>query len=977
MITHGELSNEMNISPEKKEAALFEYLDECQEMLENFSKNLATIEKGDKRPEILAEIYRDMHTIKGSSQLFGFSQIGQLAHAMETCLDPIRKGTMTVSRDLVDTLYSGCDTIASLLQGIRESKNEPDLNKILTEILSRLVAVAESTITETDPPKKDKDLAPEIISKSVTHRNASPSPAIDKTLEMHDSLQKINKKEGVAVTSTNSNSTKHPGFELFDDPTPPSSGSVSTAPDIKELETKPKLESPAKSHSEDPQSETIRVHVTLLDSLMNSVGELVLIRNQILQHAKLKDEDTEFLKLSQRLNILTAELQNEVMKTRMQPIGNILSKFTRVVRDLGKELGKKIELELHGSETELDKTIIEAVKDPLTHIVRNSVDHGIESPEERKKSGKSEVGLVRLKAYHESGQVIIEVTDDGRGLDRDRLGSKAIQKGLITKEEFSKMTDREVQNLIFAPGFSTAASLSNISGRGVGMDVVKTNVERTGGVVDVSSSPGQETTIKIKIPLTLAIVHALIVQASGQRFAIPQTKLVELLRIDESKNSSEKLESLQGRLVLRLRGKILPIISLADVLRTKGPNEKIDQIGANLKSSEDGVYYIAILNADGLMFGMIVDAIDDSADIVVKGLPQFLKDISAFSGATIMGDGSVALTLDVTGISETAQLRSDLSDDRLPNSSQVRSSSRHHSEASDFLLIDVGAPGSYAIPLTVVSRIEEFDSSRFERSGEQKVVRYRDSLLPIFSLPEFLHLPFDKIKKPTKERTPVVVIKRGDRSYGIEVCEIQDIIEVNSNIDQSVKDRPGILGTVVAQNHVIVVVDILGMIDAVKGRLEVGASGTNTPPKDPALTKTLSTRSQHRILLVEDSPFFRNYVRQVLQEAGYLVDYACDGAQGFSVLESSPANTFSLVLSDIEMPLMDGYELARKVRSSKNLKSLPMIAITTRFSSKDIETGLNAGFTRYLEKLNADNLLFNLDEILCNKEKGMNHVVNG
>jgi two-component system chemotaxis sensor kinase CheA len=971
-----------------KEAALIEYLDECSEMLERFSKNLALIESATSNVDTLAAIYRDMHTIKGSSQLFGFAQVGQVAHAMETCLDPVRKGQMRASPALVDILYAGSDIITTLLAGIRENKNEPDLRQKISALIPRLVEIAEIAVTGSTPVTPDKSPS-----------SASVVMPIGKELIINQStttaIANANKPTAVALPIKNSGVVTagkkfddSSGFGLFEDnpvpamdvaasvPVPAIGVNYSTAPKALAKEAKIEssgvstmpLDSATKSSPEDNQVETIRVHVSLLDNLMNLVGELVLIRNQLLQHTKVNDNDSEFGKMSQRLNVLTAELQNEVMKTRMQPVGNVLNKFTRVVRDMGRELGKKVELNIHGAETELDKTIIEAVKDPLTHIVRNSVDHGVESGSERKAAGKSETGHIEIKAHHESGQVIIEISDDGRGLDRNRIGRIAVEKSLITNEALAKMTDREVQFMIFAPGFSTAATLSNISGRGVGMDVVKTNVERIGGMVDLTSVPGKGTTIKLKIPLTLAIVPALIVKALDQKFAIPQSKLVELVMIDRSDSSGQNIEYLQGSPVLRLRGKILSLLNLSEILTKPA----LKSLSTQPNIDKHAPTNIVILNADNFQFGLVVDAIEDTADIVVKALSSFLKDLPHFSGATIMGDGSVALTIDVIGISASARAAVEV--DHLlsiGSGSSQKSRSKHQMDSVEYLFIDVGAPGSYAIPLTVVSRLEEFDNDDFELSGEQKVIRYRDSLLPIFSLPKFLHLPFES-RVIEKTKTPVVVIRRGDFLYGIEVEQIQDVVALSSQIDQTVRDRPGILGTMVAGERVLVVVDILGMIDAVKTKLaiEVGAVIPHPGAQGERTDAFTEKRRDHRILVAEDSSFFRSYIKQVLTESGFKVETASDGADAWTTLENATPGHYSLILSDIEMPVMDGLELATKISADTRFKHLPLVAITTRYSTADKESGKQAGFNLYLEKLNPERLIAALDELLSHNVNG-------
>ena len=977
-------------NPSHQKSSLIEYLDECSEMLERFSKNLGLIESAEPSSETLSAIYRDMHTIKGSSHLFGFNQVGQLAHAMESCLDPVRKGQMNATPALVDILYDGCDMIASLLAGIREHDKEPNLHEQIGSLVPRLVEIVEAAATGATPATQDK--APSSHHALATEEFHTPSqrvlPEQPESISSAAPVNAIPIKDKLAVAADQKTQDEHPGFVIFDDlptdaPRPPTkrtealpeAATTSQSPVAAAAAPKPDSKLPSakapeqqKSPPEDSQAETIRVHVSLLDNLMNLIGELVLIRNQLLQYAKVNDEDAEFTKMSQRLDILTAELQSEVMKTRMQPVGNVLSKFTRVVRDMGRELGKKIELDIQGGETELDKTIIEAVKDPLTHIVRNSIDHGIETTAERRAHGKSETGHIAIHAHHESGQVIIEISDDGRGLDPKRIGSKAVEKGLLTAEALSKMTDRDVQSLIFSPGFSTAAAVSNISGRGVGMDVVKTNVERIGGVVDLTSVPLSGTTIKLKIPLTLAIVPALIVRAMNQRFAIPQSKLVELVRIDPSDPSGLKIESLQGTPVLRLRGRIRTLLRLSEVLAST----RASKVGGQASSTapNDSSINIVILNADNFQFGLIVDTVEDTADIVVKALPSFLKELSHFSGATIMGDGSVALTIDVMGL--CAATRSNPEIDlglTTANEAAQKLRSKHQMDVTEFLLVDVGAPSSYAIPLTLVSRLEEFDASTLVLSGEQKVVRYRDRLLPIFSLPKFLKLPF-QTRQDTKAKIPVVVIRRGDHLYGIEVEQIQDVVALPSHIDQTLRDRPGILGTMVADKNILVVVDIFGMIDAINASMATtaGIASPGTTLKASGSGAKVK-RGDHRVLLAEDSSFFRNHIRQVLTAAGFSIETACDGAEAWKTLDLAQAGHFALVMSDIEMPIMDGLEFAAKVSSDRRFKDLPLVAITTRFSSADIERGRQAGFARYLEKLNADRLIAELDELLMQSAK--------
>ena len=928
-----------------KDSTLMEYFDECQEMLDKLYKNIAHIEKNGFDKEVISSIYREMHTLKGSSQLFGFLKIGSIAHIMETSLDPVRKEKVKLAPELIDSIYIGLDFITYTIEKMKEIKSDPDLDNKLYGLFSKFLSSLEYFYISNKPLSKDKILLVESCLSSHSLQNVKSKESDKKNRINQSGLRVIEMNTKSSINQSNNKDLSIYNKEV--------NKNISAKNDASELVKK--------SSSEEVANDTIRVQVNLLSNLMNLVGELVLIRNQLLQYAKLKEEDPEFLKISQRLNLLTAELQNEVMKTRLQPIGHILTIFTRVVRDLSRELGKKIELVLKGIETELDKSIIEAIKDPLMHIVRNAVDHGIETIDERIKLGKSEIAVIEVNAYNESGHVIVDIKDDGRGLDRNKIGQKAIEKGLILKENYEKMSEKEVQSLIFMAGFSTADKISNISGRGVGMDVVKTNIEQIGGHVDIFSEVGLGSTFSIKIPLSLAIIPALIVQTNRQRFAIPQSKLVELLRIDFENKNSEKIELLHGKYVLRLRGKLLPIVSLNDVLFSKNLDGNIYLLEKIKKSL---VINIVVLDANHNLFGLVVDEIDDSADIVVKSLSQFLKDLKVYSGATIMGDGSIALTIDVLGIAEKLNFSNIDSSDK--SNSQIKNLLKNHyqSNRGEYLTINVGAPSNYAMPLSIVNRLEEFDKNRFEFSGEQKVIRYRDLLLPIFSLPKYLNFSFYNSDKIVTEKVPVVVIKRGNYYYGIEVFEINDIIESAEKINYSIKDRPGILGTISTDNNIIVIVDIFYIIDNLKSTLNYEMKKNdiyeNEILKLPKENFNIS-RKNYRILLVEDSSFFRNYIKSILEEVGYIVETAYDGSNALEFLNRIPKNYISLILSDIEMPIIDGIEMAKKIRNNEKFHEIPMFAITTKFSKEDAEVGLAAGFNKYFEKINAEKLIAEVD----------------
>jgi two-component system, chemotaxis family, sensor kinase CheA len=583
------------------------------------------------------------------------------------------------------------------------------------------------------------------------------------------------------------------GIDEAPGPTEPPAGESSDVPG--EVGESPGSGSPGPQEAKGGLSDTkIRVDVGLLDELMNLVGELVLARNQIVQLVS-EEQDSRFSGASQRLNLITTELQEGVMKTRMQPIGNVWNKLPRIVRDLSLGCGKQVELQMVGQDTELDKTIIEAIKDPLTHLVRNAVDHGIEAPDIRVAAGKPTTGKLVLRAFHEGGQVNIEITDDGAGVDADAIRAKAIEKGVITSDQASRLGDRDALHLIFAPGFSTAEHVTNVSGRGVGMDVVRTNIERIGGTVDVVTACGAGTTFKVKIPLTLAIVPALVVSSRGDRYAIPQLSLTELVRLD-GEDARGGIELIHGAPVHRLRGQLLPIVDLATELGAPSPEHR-------------DVINIVVLHADGQQFGLVVDEIHDTQEIVVKPLGAHLKDATLFAGATIMGDGNVALILDVLGTAQRARVVSEgreravLADEDDPAAAA--------SERRTLLLVGLGEDRRAAIALSEIERLEEFAADTVEWAGGREVVQYRDDILPMLRLGDLLGVAggYEEPGEPLN----VVVHGGQDRSVGLMVGRILDI--AHQDVALSGADaRPGLLGSAVIQGRVTDVLDVDALLAA-------------------------------------------------------------------------------------------------------------------------------------------------------------------
>ena len=540
---------------------------------------------------------------------------------------------------------------------------------------------------------------------------------------------------------------------------------------------------------------TIRVDVGLLDRLMNLVGELVLARNQILQFA-LFQKNAAFLSTTQRLNLITTELQEGVMKTRMQPIATVWNKFPRLCRDLGVTCGKKIHLTMEGRETEIDKSIIEAIKDPLTHLIRNAVDHGIEAPEVRRKLGKPTDGHLALRAFHEGGQVNIEVSEDGAGIDPQRVRQKAIDRGLISVDRAAAMSEREVLQLIFLPGFSTAATVTSVSGRGVGMDVVKTNIEKISGSVDVVSKVGQGTTVKIKIPLTLAIIPALLVTCDGDRFAIPQVSLLELVRI-ERQNVALQIENVHGARVHRLRGSLLPLVYLREIL------------GFTPAPADEEAVNIVVLQADDRPFGLVVDSINDTEEIVVKPLGKQIKNIPLYAGATILGDGRVALILDVLGAAQTAGV---VVENRERPSAERVAEVATGPVCQTLLLLGAGKDRRFAIPLSQVARLEEVPVAAVEHTGNGEVVQYRGRIIPLVRLTSLIGLP--ESAEQSGDRLQVVVCSDGTETIGVVVEHILDIVETPIEAPAHSRRKPGVSASLVVQGRVTEVLDPAALLAA-------------------------------------------------------------------------------------------------------------------------------------------------------------------
>src|SRR5216684_883389 len=755
-----------------------DFLVESYENLDRLDRELVGLEKNPHDRDVLASVFRTIHTIKGTCGFLGFNKLEKVAHVGESLLTRLRDGQLTLNPELTTALLGMVDAVRQMLKEIESTGHEGERDdSLLIATLTRLQRSPEAPAESGTSPVQETTSEPAALPSSIGDilmQRAGVTPA-----EIRLAIKK--QKEG---------DPRHMGEILVEQ------GATRSADVVDAL----RIQQSSRAHATASDS-TIRVDVGLLDNVMNLVGELVLARNQLLQISNTV-EDASLQAVSQRLNLIATELQEEVMKTRMQPIGNIWSQFPRTVRDVALGCGKEVGIEMEGKETELDKTIIEAIKDPLTHLVRNSVDHGIELPEVREKAGKDRSGRLILRAFHEGGQVNIEISDDGAGLNGERIRKKAVERGVITAEQAARMTEREMFNLIFLPGFSTSEKVTNVSGRGVGMDVVKTNIEKIGGTVDVQSTAGGGTTVRVKIPLTLAIIPALVVTCGGDRYAIPQVSLLELVRL-EADEVAKGIELVHGAPVYRLRGRLLPLVYLNRELRL-APD-------VNPATGNNGAVNIVVLQADERQFGLVVDQINDTEEIVVKPLRKQLKMVKTFAGSSIMGDGKVALILDVLGLAQRAGVITETRNRTLPE--KATESTETVADQQTFLLFAGPRDSRMAIPLSTVARLEEFPAAQVEISGSQWVTQYRGQILPLIRLdavmearrnrPRTWHAP------PTPDSGPiqVLVLSHEGRSFGLVVERILDIVEARADI-RLAATRAAVLYSVVIGDQVTELLDI-------------------------------------------------------------------------------------------------------------------------------------------------------------------------
>ncbi|WP_142849956.1 chemotaxis protein CheW [Telmatospirillum sp. J64-1] len=910
---------------------LSEFLTETAESLATLDVELVNLEQNPNDPKILQNIFRLVHTIKGTCGFLGLPRLETVAHAAENVLGKFRDGDLEVTPDAVTLILNSIDRIKEILGHLEQTEAEPEGND--ADLIERLNAMAEGRAAPAaSSGESDAPPAPPGPGEADNPADDAPSWPVAAELEA-EFAELLGKNDKPAAPSVPASvpSTPAPAPATAVQPVEEKPAAVPAAPKA-EAKAPAASAAPVGEAKESVANQSIRVNVELLENLMTLVSELVLTRNQLLQMVRGKD-DSEFATPLQRLSHITTDLQEGVMKTRMQPIGNAWAKLPRIVRDLSLEMGKKIDLQMIGAETELDRQVLELIKDPLTHMVRNSADHGLEGPEERRAAGKPEVGKVVLNAYHEGGHIIIEISDDGRGLNLAKIRAKAIANGLVSEAEADAMTEQQIAQFIFRAGLSTAEKVTSVSGRGVGMDVVRSNIEKIGGTIELKTALGKGSTFTIKIPLTLAIVSALIVECSNERFAIPQISVLELVRV--TPNSEHKIEVINSAPVLRLRDRLLPLVSLKKLLRLEeGEDERSET-------------FIVITQVGTYTFGIIVDRVFDTEEIVVKPVAPILRHITMFSGNTILGDGSVIMILDPNGIASAT------GEAGMAGATQAADSKAARVDANERTSLLVFRDGTgddlKAVPLALVARLEEIDLAQIEHSHGKPVVQYRGHLMPLVAIDP--HMDLGK-----EGRQPVLVFSDRDRSMGLVVEEIVDIVEEHLKVELAV-DQPGLIGTAVISGKAT------DLIDAGYYLTQAFGDWFGTQ-EEPSFDN--EDGSQRRVLLVDDSPFFRNLLTPLLSVAGYDVT-AVDSADKALALRDT-GREFDIIISDIEMPGLSGFDFATAVRSEGPWRQVPMVALSSHATERDFERGRQVGFNDYVAKFDRDALLETLMQTLAAAE---------
>lgn len=795
---------------------LKEFLIESSESLDQLDRDLVALEENPRDAQRLSSIFRTVHNIKGICGFLGFVKLGAIAHSGEHLLGKLRDGSIDLDERVTGALLSFVDTVRVILGSIERTGGEGDgdyrdlahsLAVIAEEAAAARARGGDIVVTRLTPPPSAPAAQAAPPAPPTPPSGAPPVVAVPNApAEESDSPPRPPAApDQLPPAATESPAPKDSVPPALTDSVPPAAPTPARAPTA---EAAPAAKPAGRAATVPVAESAIRVDVGLLGSLVDLVGELVLARNQLQAtvrrlSATAGGEDSELLKVAHRIDTVTAALQSAALKTRMQPIDQVFNKFPRLVRDLAVGCGKDVQLSIHGADTELDRSLIETIRDPLTHLLRNAVDHGIEPPQTRVERGKPAAGKLALRAFHESGQVTIEITDDGGGIRVDAVREKAVARGLVTAEQAAFLSDERVFQFIFEPGFSTAATVTNISGRGVGMDVVRTNIEAIGGTVELDSRPGVGTTVRVRIPLTLAIMPALIVHAGGQRFAIPQAAVRELIALGSSR-SAAVIEGLEGAPVMRLRDRLLPLVFLRGLLGIGHAATPVPGAGAPPAGT------VVVLRVDSQEFGLVVDGVARAEDIVVKPIAKVLVALGVYAGATVLGDGDVVLIMDPRGVAQAARIPARAADESLAAVAPAAARPR-------YLVCETGRGRRVAVPLEDVQRLETFPPDRLEEAAGRLVAHREGHLLAVADVDAMVQ----GTPEPISGAVTAVILPPARGEVGLRVRRILEVVEPAMPIDPALA-AAGMLGTVVIDGRAMEVLDVRGALSSPAPRLAAG-----------------------------------------------------------------------------------------------------------------------------------------------------------
>jgi two-component system chemotaxis sensor kinase CheA len=879
------------------------FLLEMGEKLEELENGLAELEEGFSE-DLINKLFRAVHTIKGGGGFFGLTKVSELSHVFEDVLMNVREGKLSFGDHMISPFYSACDA----LKGMHESDdfgNNQDIGQLCLELKSLETGL-----------KKEEDP----ISELGDITDVEPNPVSDQTSE--DDGNPTTKTELKKVTNKVEVESEKVVLEEVE--------SKSKSPVTK-------LSKGNRAEKTVGQNETIRVKVDLLNKLMELTGEIVLGRNQLLRQFADMEDKSNLVAMAHMIS----DLQQLVLQTRMQPIGGTFTKFKRIVRDLAKQLDKPINLEIKGEDTELDRSIIESLSDPLTHLIRNCADHGLEDPSSRVSSGKDRVGTVWLQARHEGGQVVITVEDDGKGIDAEKVKAKAIANNVISQSEADSMGENEAAKLIFHPGLSTAEEVTSLSGRGVGMDVVKSTFEKLGGAIDLETKLGSGTKIIIHLPTTLTIMSSLIVRIEGDRYAVPHSELKEVILVRPE--DEIQIEEIRERKVYRLRGNLIPILSMEEITSVSK-----DHMVDNEKKSDQKEILFLVLHSGLNQFGLLIDSIDHTEEIVVKPLAQILSSHTFYAGSSILGDSDVAMVLSANGICQSHKLHiHDLETSVQSTKSLAEMQILDMQEKQDLLVFRYSKNEQLAIPLSLVFKVEQIEVKQIQKisnnhfinlEGKNILLLYLDKYLSIESLPDDL------------ETFYIITPKIKDFEVGIVASSIEESVHTRLNLDSPPINENAILGITTIREKITFLVDLFSLAEQVSPERFKRAELEGKPEKD-------------RLLVVEDTPFFRDLEKTYFESVGFRVTLANNGQEALDLLLDRP-NYYNLVVSDIVMPVMDGYELVKTIKSSEKLEHMPVIALTSFTEEESRDKALSAGFDGYAIKTNKENILRAVEHFL-------------